>query len=62
MKRRKFWAAIGCIAMFFAAGLLFHGCETMQPKPEAKVAEAGGPSIQEAQSVAYNGPQARVAV
>jgi curli biogenesis system outer membrane secretion channel CsgG len=62
MKRRKFWGVIGCIAMFSGAGLLFHGCKTVQPEPEAKVTEAGGPSIQEAQSAAYNGPQARIAV
>jgi len=62
MKRRKCWAAIGCIVIFFVASLLFHGCKTMQPKPEAKVTEAGGPSIEEAQSAAYGGPMARIAV
>jgi len=62
MKRHKFWGVIGCIAMFSAVGLLLYGCKTLQPEPEAKVTEAGGPSIQEAQSVAYDGPQARIAV
>jgi len=34
----------------------------LRPEPEAKVTTPGGPSIQEAQSAAYYGPQARIAV
>jgi curli biogenesis system outer membrane secretion channel CsgG len=53
---------IASIVSAVLVGFLFYGCETLQPKPEAKVTTAGGPSIQEAQSVAYDGPQARIAV
>jgi curli biogenesis system outer membrane secretion channel CsgG len=62
MKRSSFQAVIGIIATISLAGFLLYGCETLKPKPQAKVTTTGGPSIQEAQAVAYDGPQARIAV
>jgi curli biogenesis system outer membrane secretion channel CsgG len=54
---------LGIIITVCSAALLFYGCETMRPEPSAKVTTAeDGPSIQEAQAMAYDGPQARVAV
>lgn len=62
MKRRKFRAVTASIVLVILASFLFLGCETLRPEPEAKVTTPGGPSIQEAQSAAYDGPQARIAV
>ncbi len=62
MKKISFRAALGGIAIACVAGFLLYGCETVRPAPKAEVTTPGGPSIQEAQAAAYDGPQARVAV
>jgi curli biogenesis system outer membrane secretion channel CsgG len=62
MKKLFFGRSLGIIAAICLAIFLFYGCETMRPEPKAEVTTPGGPSIQEAQAAAYNGPQARVAV
>lgn len=41
--------------------LLLCGCSSLM-QPQAKVTSGGGPSMQEAQQEAYNGPKARIAV
>lgn len=62
MKKLFFGRSLGIIAAICFAIFLFYGCETMRPEPKAEVTTPGGPSIQEAQAAAYDGPQARVAV
>ena len=41
--------------------LFFYGCAGLL-EPQAKVTSSGGPSIQQAQQEAYNGPKARIAI
>lgn len=50
------------IGIVLVAGLLPYGCVAPTTETEATVTSGGGPSIQQAQSEAYNGPKARVAV
>ncbi len=45
--------------LIMAAAMVLNGCI---PPPTAEVTSTGGPSIGEAQAVAYNGPKARIAV
>ena len=51
-----------CISVVFLAGLMLSGCAAPTAEPEATVTSGSGPSIQQAQSQAYDGPQARIAV
>ena len=51
-----------CVGTVLISGLLFYGCVAPSTQTEATVTSGGGPSIQQAQSEAYNGPKARVAV
>ena len=57
----KRWLII-CAGVVSLAGLGFYGCAAPTAEPEATVTSGSGPSIQQAQSEAYNGPKARVAV
>jgi len=62
MKLISFRTSLVVIIIACLTGFLFYGCETIRPEPKAEVTTPGGPSIQEAQAAAYDGPQARVAV
>ncbi|MBW2305806.1 MAG: SH3 domain-containing protein [Deltaproteobacteria bacterium] len=62
MKTSSFREAVGSVAIASIALFLLYGCESVRPAPKAEVTTPGGPSIQEAQSVAYDGPQARIAI
>jgi len=49
-----------CIVSLFA--ISFAACASAEPQTTATVTSGGGPSIQQAQQEAYNGPKARTAV